>query len=811
MQKKTFILLVGLFAWFLAGARTSGKIDLKIVDQEQKPLDGIFVQLVHAKDSSMAQYAVSNADGSVEFTNVPQGDYRIYILQTGFNAYFSNSFPVDDAHSTVDLSAVALMPKSLNAVTIVDKTPAIQHFADKTVVNVQNSPLNAVGSVFDVIDRSPGIMVDQNDNISMQGKQGISVMIDGRITPISGSDLANLLRSMPAESVERIEFITNPSAKYDANGSAGIINIILKKDRHIGANATVYAGYSQGIYPKTNDGFSFNDRTKKFNIFGSYNYAYRGGVNIINFATNFYNGSQFSSSTQQNEYLKTPSIDNIGRLGADFFASDKTTVGIILDGSINKFLPSETTTTYEYDSAHNETSYNTTSSNSPSTTYNYAINLNMKHKFDSVGRELLINADYATFNTQGYQNIGTSYYNTDNSLALGPVYLYGYLPRLLNIYSFKMDYDGQLGKKGSLEAGIKSSYVTTDNNVHIYDGQDNTAPVDTTQSNHFIYNENINAAYMTYARSMGRYGLQAGLRAEQTITNGDQVTTDQTFSRNFLQLFPNLSVSDSLSSSNQLGVSVSRRIDRPTYEQLNPFSLYINPTFYLNGNPYLLPQNSYIAQLSDAIKSQYFFSFTYTYTQYPIITVIEPYPGKPNIVEQTDVNLSNSNYFALNFTISSQLTNWWNTTTNVGGYLSQYSADVSNSIINTNRYLADFNTTNTITLSKKISMELHGFYASGYDLGYLFIKEQWGMGGGFQMKVLKDRGTIKLNANDIFWTNSTNGTTYFTGFTETVSVKRDTRTVGVSFTYHFGGQSQSSLRSKGGAEDEKKRAGGNAG
>jgi len=794
----------------MLNARTAGSISAKITDVEQKPIDGVFVQLLKAKDSAMVKFTVSGKDGNIEFTNIVYGTYFLSISQTGYEAYNSPLFTLEEAHATIQLPSIELRTKSLNTVNIISKVPAIQHYADKTVLNVQNSPLNAVGNVFDVIQRSPGVMVDQNDNISLQGKQSVSVMIDGRITPMSGSDLANLLKSMPAESVDKIEFITNPSAKYDANGTAGIINIILKKDKQIGANATLYAGYAQGIYPRTNDGFSFNERTKKFNIFGSYNYSYHGNVNIINFLTNFYNGSQFASSTQQNEYLKTPSLSNTGRLGADFFATDKTTIGFIGDGSVSKFQPSESTTTYEYDSLNNEKSYNVTSSNSPSTTYNYALNLNMKHKFDSTGRELLVNADYATFNTIGYQNIGTSYYNTDNT-PMGNLFLYGYLPRLVNIYSFKADYDGQLGKKGMLEGGIKSSYVSTDNNVTIYDGANSNAPVDTTQSNHFTYSENINAGYLTYSRNISKASLEAGLRAEQTVNYGDQITTGQTFSRNFTQLFPNVSVSDSLTTNNQLGLSVSRRIDRPTYDQLNPFSLYINPTFYLNGNPYLLPQNAYLAELSDAIRSQYFFTFTYTHTTYPITTVIEPYQGKPNIVEQTEENLTSSDNYALNGTISKQIIKWWNTSTSVDAFESHYVADISNSLLSTNRFLWDVSTNNSLSITKKISAYITGNYSSGYDLGYLFIKAQWSVYAGMQFKVLKDKGIIKINATDIFWTNRTDGATYFTGFYESVYVKRDTRSVGISFTYHLGGASPSSLHSKGGAEDEKKRAGSTTG
>jgi len=798
-----FSVLVGKSAL----AQTMGVVNLKVYDEQQKPIDGAFAQLVKAKDSIMAQYSVTGQNGIVEFTNVSNGNYLVYIYQTGFENYYSAVFTIDSAHQKISLPDAALHTRSLKEVTIVSKTPVIEHYADKTVVNVQESILAAAGSVFDVLQRSPGVMVDQNDNVSLHSKTGITVMIDGRITPMSATDLANMLRSMPAESVEKIEFITNPSSKFDANGSAGIINIILKKDRRIGVNATLFGGYSQGIYARTNDGFSFNDRTKDMNIFASYNYSYRGSVNIIDMRTNFYNGSQYFGGTMQYEYLKTPSTSNTARAGVDFFASDKTTIGFIADASVQAFDPSETTTTYVYDSANNTKSYNRTSSYSPNNTYNYAGNLNFKHKFDSSGRELLINLDYANYTNRGYQNINTSYYNTDNTLAGSPTALYGSLPGVLDIYSFKADYDGQLGKNGSLQAGVKSSYVRTDNSVNFYNGTNSSAPIDTTQTNHFIYAENIYAGYISYNRNIGKANIQLGLRAEQTIANGDQLTTGQTFSRNYTQLFPNFSVNDSITTNQQLGFSFTRRIDRPTYEQLNPFSLYINPTFYLQGNPLLTPQNSYAFQLTDTYKENFSFGLTYVHTIDPIMTVILPIPGRLNIIEQTNDNLGSSDYYGMNGSVSFPVTKWFTTTTSSDVFYNHFNADLSGTPLNSTRFLINANTDNVFNISKKLTLDINGYYISGADLGYLYIKQQGSLSLGLQAKVFNNKGTIKLNVNDILWTEITDGVTSFNGYNEYIYVKRDTRTIGFSFTYHLGGNSTSqSLHSKGGAEDEKNRA-----
>ncbi len=809
MKHLFFIPLIGLISIGSAVfAQNTGKVDVIIIDQQQKPLGEIFIELVRAKDSTMVQYTVSGQDGAAEFSNVAKGRYAIYVAQTGFKNYFSSPFIIDSIHPLVTLPAIRLQANSLNEVVVMGKTPVIQHYADKTVVNVEQSPLNAVGSAYDVLQHSPGVLIDQNDNISLHGKSNVMVMIDGRITPMSSTDLANLLKGMPAESIEKIEFITNPSAKYDANGTAGIINIILKKNKYVGTHVSINAGYSQGIYPKSNDGFSISKRTKKFNLFANYNYSYRGAANAVTLQSNYYTNAQLASATLQNEYLRTPVQTNTARIGTDFFASDKTTIGFIADGGTRFFNPSETTTTYVYNGLDALQSYNITNSTNPNTTYNYSGNLNMKHTFDSTGRELLVNIDYANYHSKGYQNILINYYNLDGTSAGSPVNYYGYLPGNLSIYSFKADYDGELGKNSKLETGIKSSYVTTDNSVMVYDGTDASAPVDTTQSNHFIYSENINAGYLTYTKNIHKASVELGMRTEQTIANGDQVTTGQTFAHNIIQLFPNISINDSLTKDNQLGLSASRRIDRPTYDQLNPFRIYVNPTFYLQGNPYLIPQSAYSLQLSDTYKDDYSLSLTYTHTTNAIETVIFPIPGDQNIVQQTEENLATYDYYGASLSIVHQFAKWWDINASADAYLSHYEATLSNSPLNTNRFLFDAFGMNNFTLNKKLSAEVTASYNSGYDLGYLYIQGSWWAAVGVKMSILKSKGTLKLNANDIFWTNTTRGTTTFNTFNQAVFVRRDTRYVGVSFTYSFGrSPSSQSMHSKGGAEEEKKRAG----
>ncbi|HSY76655.1 MAG TPA: outer membrane beta-barrel protein, partial [Bacteroidia bacterium] len=688
--------------------------------------------------------------------------------------------------------------------------PVVQRFADKTVVNVQQSILTVASSIFDVIQRSPTVQVDQDDNIKMVGKSGVTVMIDGKITPMSGSDLANMLRGMPADAVDKIEFITNPSAKYDANGTAGIINIILKKDKRIGTNGTINISYGQGVYARTNDGFSLNSRTKNFNFFMNANYSYSENFHNAPRTRDFSNGNEFIGGYSETDYHTIPSASQTARLGADFFASKSTTIGFIADGMNRVYTASGNTIANVFDSAYKPVSYNNTYSDVKSSHYNYSGNFNLNHKFDSLGREIVVNIDYADFTSHTTQSFVTNYYDLNNNIVASPYLLYGDVPGQLNIYSFKADYDGQLGKKGTLEAGIKTSYVKTDNNLKFYDGINSSAPLDTGQSNHFIYSENINAVYATYSRSMGKANIQLGLRAEQTIANGDQVTTNQLLHINSFQLFPNFDFNDSISKNSQLGISFSRRLDRPTYEQLNPFRNYVDPSTYAEGNPLLLPQYAYSLQVVETYKQNYSISVIYARTTGIISSVWMPVTGNQEpVIAESQVNLSYNDNYGGNITLVCPFAKWWTSTNILDGYYTHYNADYLNAGLNTTKFFWDVSSDNLFTLKSKLSIDVNGSYTSGWDDGYLYAKPSGNVSIGVQKKILKNKGTIKLNATDIFYTSNMLGYAIFTGYIENYDIKRDTRVVSIAFSYHFGGSSTSrSMRSKGGAEDEKKRAGG---
>ncbi|HWN89298.1 MAG TPA: TonB-dependent receptor, partial [Chitinophagaceae bacterium] len=343
MRKPALTLIIFLIASYMVSAQTTerGKISGKVTDEQQKPIEGATAELLRTKDSSLVKVAISNKSGLIEFENIRFGSYFIKTTYVNHERSFSSIIDLSATNNAVTINDVILKPaaKELQTVQVTGRKPFIQQMTDRIVVNVENSVINAGSSAFDVLERSPGVLIDVNDNISMRGKTGIIIYLDGKPSPMSGADLVNYLRSLPSNAIERIELITNPSARYDAAGNAGIIDIRMKKDQRFGTNGSFTAGYGQGIYPKANTGINFNYRNKKVNLFGSYNFSYRMGLNHLLLDRNFYTDGQFTGQDLKDNFTKIPLYLNTVRFGADFYPNKKTVYGFVVNSNLNTFKP----------------------------------------------------------------------------------------------------------------------------------------------------------------------------------------------------------------------------------------------------------------------------------------------------------------------------------------------------------------------------------------------------------------------------------------------------------------------------------------
>ncbi|XZF12565.1 outer membrane beta-barrel protein [Chitinophagaceae bacterium MMS25-I14] len=806
---RTFLLFLFSFSCLITSAQ-SGGISGTVHDAAGKRLAGATVVAMQAKDRTLVKSDMCNEQGDFKIAPLADGDYLLQATLYGFEVYTSEVLHVNGAVVTIPEILLREKSKALNDVTIRGQKPLIEVQADKIVVNVENSIVNTNSSVLEVLSRSPGVTVDQNDNISLKGKQGVTIMIDGKLVPISGADLANMLKGMSSDNVEKIELISNPSARYDAAGNAGIINIRTKKDKRMGANGSINAGYGQGVYPKYNAGFNLNYRAKKINLYSTYNYAYRKGMNDLYMDKTFYQGGVVSGAYQQHNYLVFPFNNHMATLGADYTISSKTSVGASFTGGINNYAPKGSAYSRVLDADMQTQSFFGTNNDLSNRWKNYTVNLNFRHSFDSAGTELSVDADYARYWNNNRQDYITHYYlsNGNEDPVQSPYVLHGDLSGLTQIRSVKADYVHPMQHNIRLEAGVKTSFVTADNQSSFYDRSNGGNVFDVTKSNHFIYNENINAVYVNAYKEWEKWSLQLGARVEQTNVKGEQKVDNTTFEKQYAQLFPSLSLHRKVNKDNDLGLTLSRRIERPNYDQLNPFKFYLDPSSYKEGNPYLDPSLTYAVELSHTYKGRFITTISYSRSDKVITQVIQPVDTIQHITLITDKNLARMTYIGISGAYPLQPFKWWNSTNSINFYYSHFEGDLANTHLDKGSPVLEFNTSNSFILPHNWSAELGGFFQSAQVYGYMYLKPIWMVNLGVQKNLLDKRATVKLSITDIFWHGNPVGTNTYEGYYESFRVKRDTRAATLSFTYRFGKRTVAPIRRRSsGAEDEIKRAG----
>jgi hypothetical protein len=801
-----------LFLSLIVGANTatalSGSISGKVSDEYGKPLSFVSVLLLQARDSGMVKTELTNEKGEFDLTLLASGEYFLKATLLGYETYTSAQITVNDSAISFPDIKLQSSDTKLNEVTVSAQKPFIEVHPDKLVVNVDNSIVSAGSSVMEILQRSPGVTVDDNDNISLKGKQGVNIMIDGRAVPIPAADLANMLKSMPAASIEKIEIISNPSAKYDAAGTAGIIDILTKKDKGMGWNGSINGSYGQGIYPKENAGFNLNYREKKLNVYVNYNANYREGFSHVDWNRSFYTNGVFNGAYIQDNYSVLTFHTNTAAAGLDYNFTSKTTMGFSVTGQNYHLGTTGYYYAHVYDQNDQPQSDFATNNTSAGNWNNYAPNLHLLHKFDSSGEQLTVDADYARYWNANTQDFTTHYYALNGTEFLPPYMLHGDINGVTQIRSLKIDYTEPLKNNAHVDAGFKTSYVTADNQPSFYNRSNGGNIFDSTKSDHFIYNEGITALYINAVKDWKKWSAQAGLRAEQTTVYGNEEVTAQTFSNSYLKLFPSVAVQDHVNANNDIGATMSRRIERPGYDDLNPYKFFVDPSTYKEGNPYLNPALTWSAELSHTYKQRLVTSVSYSQTSNVITEVILPSTTQDRVTIQTKKNLAQMTYYGLSGSYTIPVYKWWNSITNFNAYYGMYTGDLANTYLNAGKPTFDVYTSNKFTLPKDWSAEASFFYQAAQVYGFLNLTPISMLNAGVQKNLYDKHLTLKVSANDVFWHGNESGSSYFTGYTQVFVAKHDTRQVTMSVVYRFGKKTVTPIRKhSGGAEEEKKRAG----
>jgi hypothetical protein len=758
------------------------------------------VLLLNPADSSLVSSSVTDSTGSFTIEHVARGSYLAKIAADGYSELTQ---PLE-VNSTMTISYSLNKNTTLNEVVVTNKKPFIESSFGKTTLNLNATSISAGSSALDILRKSPGVKIDGNGNVLLNGN-GVLVLIDEKQTYLSGKDLEEYLKSLSAEQLVQVELMTQPSAKYDKEGGGGIINLKTTQIKKRGGNAilTSSVSFAQRVHPATRSNLNLNYNTEKWSLFANAGYLHIQGFldqqinrDIKDLQT------QAMSTVNENGFYKETFEDYNLHVGGDYKVNKKTTIGASAKGI---YHPNRET----------DELYTTLTDDQNIVTITKGLRTHEHHKNSVMGNayvtyvpdektNLSVNADYILRDQYTHLLMANSNYNQQMEPVPGALTALSETPLRIDLYSLKADYTKDINDKTKLEAGIKSSLADIDNENDFQVLANNTWQHDTLRSNHFIYRENINAAYASLSRKFtDKLDAQIGLRAENTQIEGIQKAGGRQFSRSFTALFPTAFIGYKFNDKHSVELNYGKRIERPAYNSLNPFIQYASQYQYETGNPGLLPSYSHTIELKHNYNNMLFTGLELrrrTNVVNPVVT----YDPASNTVIFSSANNADKNIAHLSSYYTKDLFSWWNFAASADMYYQAYKLK-GNSEIYADAVAYALGVNSQFKVSKSVSIDTSYQYSSR-DLQSMIDRNrpmQW-LSISISKKVLKDTASVKLSFEDPLNAYRYDYVSNWNGVETAFANKYLSQQVSVGFTYNFGKLKEDIQRNNSAVEEAKR-------
>jgi len=813
------LILVGFALLLSASVASAQKISGFVKEPNGAPAGYATVTLHKSADSTLVKGTITGDDGAFEIGGAMAGNYFLKANLIGTGEASGETFDYKGGDQTLEALTLKAAENQLAEVSVVARRPPVEVKADKTVLNVEGT-VNSTGlNALELLRKAPGVTVDNNDNVNVRGKNAVKIMIDGRDLPLDGKDLAALLKGTQASDIANIEIISNPSAKYDASGNAGIINIRLKKNKAIGTNGNFGL---EGIYGETlkaGGNISLNHRGEKFNAFGNFNLHHGDWQNRQNFYREQLQddlradgsaGQDWRVFDQKNKEYSENRYKGY-RTGVDFFLNSKHTLGVLLNGSVNPgdWHSSSVAKISDLHSADRIDSLLVATNDAANDRKDLNVNLNYRFA-DTSGHSFNIDLDRGSYRIRGASYQPNFYRSADNSETLREAIYRNNTPTDINIMTLKTDYEQRLWK-GVLGLGVKISDVETANTFDFFKVANGVPVKSEEQSNSVDYTERTHAAYVNYNRAFGKkLNVQAGLRMENTDYEG--IGKDTTFTNNYMELFPSAAITYTFTPKVGLNVTYSRRIDRPSYQDLNPFENKLDELTYQKGNPMLRPQFSNSFEISPTYGGYPVMTLGYSHTKDVFTQILQRDVRDTRATYITQENLADQKNYTLTVNAPTPITKWWDGFVSLTGLRSHFRADFStpetpNFIVDQSYNALNAYAEQNIKLPLGFGFQVSGWYNSRAFWGTLRSAAQGSLDVGLKKKILKDKGEIRVRVGDILGTAGWRGENLFSpGLRMLANGNWESQTVTLNFSYRFGSNDVKAARQrKTGLEDEKNR------
>lgn len=786
-------LAIILFAPLIVRSQTT--FSGRITDASQLPVPAAIITIQSLPDSALLKTALSDSNGS--FTTTVSLAARQYLLSVSGDGYKSETRIITQGASSSMQFMLAKGPALLSGVSVTAHKRLIERRPDRTVFNVDASIAAAGNDAYEMLRKAPGVQVNGSD-ISIAGKSTVAVMVNDRLTQLSGDELVALLKSMPAEQLSRIEVITTPPAKYDAEGNSGLINLVTKKGTGDGLNGNLSAHYAQHIHGMYGITGMFNYRKGAWNVFGNGN-SYNGYIQPTQRTVTEFADTRME---QENE-LKTQNVFNRLTLGVDYTLNKRMVIGalgIIGNGGWS-YNADETITTRAINRRTGvPDSTLITAGHNTDRGFRRVLNLNWEWKIDTSGKKLSL--DLESFSRVGdrTRNFTTAQYLLDGSPtgAQSDNRTGGRQDVAIRFAKADVVWPAKLA---NFSFGGKASVIhTISDNLFSYLAAGEYV-TDHSKTNSFDYREATQALYISAARILGKWEGQTGLRGEYTQTRGYSATLNQETLNEYFQLFPTAYIQYNHSEAHVFNLAYSRRIERPSFWIMNPFRTYFTASSYTEGNPFLQPSFTNNVELTYTLRASYSFKL-YAARQRAMFVNIPVLDSASNSYHITQANTGKTASYGCSSEINVNPANWWECNLEGSAYYREFSSDFYGRPGQYGSWSLYIETGNTFRLNKAKTLiaELNMSYNAAQQDGFDRRSAQGEVSAGIRALLLKKRLTLSLNADDLFqtdgWrvTNEANGTMQDFYF--------DQRQLRISLSWKFGNSNVKPKRERATGGDE---------
>ncbi|RKR85002.1 outer membrane receptor protein involved in Fe transport [Mucilaginibacter gracilis] len=816
-KKCVLVYTLNLLCVFAALAQHKGnQIKGHINDTENHAIASASVYLLALVDSSVVKFLVTDKNGQFNFQNVDPGKYIVSVTGVGFKKIISVPI-IFDGSLIVDLGIIRLPKGStkLGEVVITANKGFADTRTDKTTLNISNSYFFTGSNALEVLNKLPGVKVDNGDNVSLNGRSDVLVTIDNKPTYLSGSALADLLRGTPGAMIDKVELISNPNSSYDAAGTGGVINIKMLRDKTMGINAQLTGGlgqaqFSGGQYSAAQNmaGINFNYRSKRLNIFGAGFYSNTPAYKlIVTDRTDTYYDKTDQIGT--NLFINQRRTTNNFRIGADYTISPKQTIGFLISEVItSQNGPKNIQSTVSDHGVIDSTISTTSSLKKRQTTLGYNLNYSASISKSS---QLTLNGNYINYNRAFDEYFKSDYFLSSSTTPYRTLLLQNTSPLNYDVLVFSGNYHLDVNSANNFTTGFKagktkmnntSAFGTLVNNVYTpYAGFTGT----------FNYTESVNAAYVDYNHVFNkRTNIEFGARLEQTLAEGITSNTGEDYHNNYYGFFPNLKLNHTINSNNELQLGYGRRIYRPKYEELNPLLLYSDQYNYQIGNQYLKPYYSNLVELKHVYKNEIITALSFeAISGFSQVVYMQGNTTQVSILKK--INLGNRYNYGIHFLAPVNFTKWYHVDFDVNMLYQQYTGTSVLGDLNSSSPDVTFKIFQHFKLPFGTQLDFNGYYEAPTTYGIYQYKAEYYVYGGITKSVLKKQGSVHLQVDGIFNWDKNIYTSHYQNLNLSGTQIDKFRAITLSFTYALGKKTVTAARKKSNeaAEEQGRMAGAN--